>query len=514
MKKILELNHTEARAHLLKDESYFNFNLPPYFVFENLLKDVSALLERSGLDSFYSTYTNEKGKEKKHYPSGFEGVNFKLLSNKDGKFAWRPFQLIHPALYVNLVHTLTEEDNWNLLIQKFDEYQTNPQLGCYSIPLVSESEQSDQASSVLRWWQELEQQSIELALEFDYILHTDIADCYGSIYTHSVPWAFHTKSIAKDRRTDKTLLGNKIDAQLQAMSYGQTNGIPQGSVVMDLIAETVLGSADVALSLKIAELEITDYRIIRYRDDYRIFSNNPEDAEHIAKLLSEILVELGLRLNPNKTVISNRVISNSIKTDKLHYISRKNGSKSLQKHLMLIHKLSEEHPNSGSLVRSLTGYFKRVRRLEEINTNVKVLGSILVDIMLMSPRTYPTATAILSKLFSFVQSDEERILLLEKVQKKFSKVPNTGHVQIWLQRLTLKFEPEKNYDEILCRKVINPDADIWNSDWLKGDLKALIQDAAVVDREYIENMDPVVSKEEFELFKSDYDIQDAQAAEE
>lgn len=505
MKKILDLNHIEARTHLLKEESYFNFNLPPYFVFENLLKEVSTLLDKEKLDAFHSRYINEKDKEKKHFPSEFESVNLKLLSNKDGKYAWRPFQLIHPALYVDLVHTLTEEDNWNLLIQKFNEYQVNPQLGCYSIPLVSESEQSDQASSVLRWWQDLEQQSIELALEFDYILHTDIADCYGTIYTHSVPWALHTKRVAKERRRDMTLLGNKIDAQLQAMSYGQTNGIPQGSVVMDLIAEAILGSADFALSQKIEEMRITDYRIIRFRDDYRIFSNNPEDSEHIAKLLSEILADLGLRLNPNKTIISNKVIRNSIKTDKLHYISRKNGSKSLQKHLLLIHKLSQDHPNSGSLVRSLNVYFNRVRRLDKTKTNVVVLVSILVDIMLMSPRTYPTATAILSKLFSFIREEGERNSLLEKIQQKFSKVPNTAHVQIWLQRLTIKLQPDKEYNEILCRKVLDPDTVIWNSNWLQGDLKAIIQGTPIVDHEYIDKMDPVVSREEFELFKSEYD---------
>ena len=35
MKRILELNHTEARQYLLKAESYFNFDLPQYFVFQN-----------------------------------------------------------------------------------------------------------------------------------------------------------------------------------------------------------------------------------------------------------------------------------------------------------------------------------------------------------------------------------------------------------------------------------------------------------------------------------------------
>jgi len=55
------------------------------------------------------------------------------------------------------------------------------------------------------------------------------------------------------------------------MTYGQTNGIPQGSVLMDFIAEIVLGYTDLELSHKINQLKIEDYQIIRYRDDYRIF---------------------------------------------------------------------------------------------------------------------------------------------------------------------------------------------------------------------------------------------------
>jgi len=67
------------------------------------------------------------------------------------------------------------------------------------------------------------------------------------------------------------LLGNVIDDNLRNMTYGQTNGIPQGSVLMDFIAEIVLGYTDLELSHKINQLKIEDYQIIRYRDDYRIF---------------------------------------------------------------------------------------------------------------------------------------------------------------------------------------------------------------------------------------------------
>ena len=50
---------------------------------------------------------------------------------------------------------------------------------------------------------------------------------------------------------------------------------------MDLIAELVLGYADLKIASKIKAHSITDYKIIRYRDDYRIFTNNSREGECI-----------------------------------------------------------------------------------------------------------------------------------------------------------------------------------------------------------------------------------------
>lgn len=43
--------------------------------------------------------------------------------------------------------------------------------------------------------------------------------------------------------------------------------------------------------------EKEDYQIIRYRDDYRIFSNSREIAEKIVKTLAEVLAELNMHFN-------------------------------------------------------------------------------------------------------------------------------------------------------------------------------------------------------------------------
>ncbi len=44
---------------------------------------------------------------------------------------------------------------------------------------------------------------------------------------------------------------------------------------MDFIAEIVLGYADTLITTEIKAAKILDYKILRYRDDYRIFVNSP-----------------------------------------------------------------------------------------------------------------------------------------------------------------------------------------------------------------------------------------------
>lgn len=508
MKRITELNHTEAKAFFLKEESYFSFDLPQYFVFQRILEVVEIKLEGKLLSDFYASITTAEGKQKTIKPYDCENVNYTLLNNKDGKFAWRPLQLIHPAIYVSLVRKLTEEINWRHIIDKFIEFQSNPKIKCQSIPWQSEDELSDKALAVNQWWHLIEQQSIELALNFEYVLHTDISDCYGSIYTHSIPWALHTKPIAKADRA-KSLLGNIIDDHLRNMSYGQTNGIPQGSVLMDFIAEMVLGFADLELSEKLSKTAIEDYQIIRYRDDYRIFTNNPQNAELITKFLTEILIGLGMRLNAQKTIVSNNIVRDSIKPDKLYWIATQRRTRSLQEQLLLIHEFSSKFPNSGSLTKALTKYFNRIKVIKEYKGNLEVLISIIVDIAYKNPKTYPISSAILSKLLSLIDNVEIQDKILNVILKKFDKIPNTGHIKLWLQRITIKIDRNKKYEEPLCEKVNAKTAKIWNSDWLNADFQKLLIETTIIDEQIIEKIDKVIDSKEVELFKLDYETENA-----
>ncbi len=500
MKSILEFNNIEAKEFFLKQESYFNFDLPSYFKFDEMLNELSQEFEGNELEVYYKNINPRNRKPLSPIPSELENVNYTLLNNKDGKFAWRPFQLIHPALYVALVHKLTTTRNWRLIMERFIEFQENDRIQCHSIPVDSETDLSDKSASITIWWHEIEQKSLELALQYEFVLHTDISNCYGSIYTHSIPWALHTKSFAKQNRGSQ-YVGNVIDKYLRDMSYGQTNGIPQGSTLMDFIAEIILGYIDLNLTEKIEDANIEDYKILRYRDDYRIFTNNPQEAEEITKFLTEILIEQGMRLNAHKTMVSNTAIRDAISPDKRYWQSVKKGDKSLQGHLLIIHQLSELFPNSGSLSKALDKFFHRVSKVEETSENITVLISILIDIAFRNPRTYPVVCGILSKLLSLINDETDQNHLLELINNRFEKIPNTGHIKIWLQRVTIKIDPNIEYEERLCQRVIDDTVVIWNSDWLNDDIKAIIDNAELIDEDLIEEIDKVINEEEIQLFE-------------
>ncbi|WP_111745655.1 RNA-directed DNA polymerase [Salinisphaera orenii] len=490
---LLKLSHDDAQTFLLKPESYCSLDLPPYFGFEEILSDTKNVLNGKQLSSMW-----------REQPRNYEDVNYTILNNKDGKYAWRPFELIHPALYVSLVQTMTTEEGWKVICDRFKELSANPSIECLSLPVVSLSEEKDKAEQVSQWWHEVEQRSIELSLEYDYMLTTDITDCYGSIYTHSISWALHTKAIAKANKGPNALLGNRIDQHVQDMRYGQTNGIPQGSVLMDLIAEMVLGFADEILSAKLPEG--LDYKILRYRDDYRIFVKNPNDGDQIVKAITEVTSGLGLKLNPQKTRISSEVVGASIKDDKRAWISRKQTQASPQKHLFIIHDHSMHYPNSGSLTRALDTFYKRIYNKNIKQNEIRPLVAITVDIAYRNPRIYPIAAAIISVLLDKLKSKEMAKEITGLIKQKLEQLPNTGEMQIWLQRVTEFVDEDMKYNETLCQLVSGQKTGIWENAWIQSkDLKDAVVPEKIVNNDIIDDLKPRIQQSEFELFVSKYD---------
>ncbi len=495
MKRLIELSNEEAKKHFLKASSYFNEDMPSYISFEPILADVATVLNGRNYAEFKSAN-----------PSNYSSVNYSLITNKDGKFAWRPFELMHPAIYVSLINVICDTDNWKFITERLSEFDGGV-VECCSAPVMSLDDQTDIAKQIISWWQRVEQRSLAYSLEFNQVLHTDVTDCYGSLYTHSISWALHGIDEAKGKNGKNSLIGNKIDSHIQASRYGQTNGISQGSVLMDFVAEIILGYVDelINLELKTELKNQVDFRILRYRDDYRIYANSDDRAYGILKIVSDKLRIVGMKLGVSKTFSCRNVIEGSIKPDKLAGIELQDlgkvNAKTIQKQLLRLHSFGQRFPNSGALRRLVGEFHTDVSKQTEAPDDLEVQVAIATDIAFVSPATFPAVAGILSHLISLAPS-EEKLPLWTKVRDKMSRIPYNGYLEIWLQRVT---QPnavvEFVSDEPICQIVNGKDAMLWENSWisssaLKGALKVSKIVVAPMDK-----ISEVMQPEEVELFK-------------
>lgn len=239
------------------------------------------------------------------------------------------------------------------------------------------------------------------------------------------------------------------------MNYGETVGIPQGNVVSDFISELLLAYIDYKLVERLAEIK-TDlvYKILRYRDDYRIFTNSPVDSALIQRELSILLRRYKLNIGDAKTSSSSDIITGAIKEDKLFWLEhdpvikittdkfyqapkvflRKSLEKqrekaidgkaytkfikhnfhnriysaTLQKHLMILKIFSDKHPNSGQLIAAFLEFENRIASFdysdfEKTGTDIKVLIAILIDIIKKNPKVTEVGIKLLSTILQKVK---------------------------------------------------------------------------------------------------------------
>lgn len=492
MKSILSMSSIGARNYLLKSESYSNIELPIYFNFDAIIKHILKVTEGKNLSSFY----NDKIK-----PQDLDDVNYTIIKNKNGKYDWRPVELIHPFIYIQLVETITSMENWKFIKSRFKQYRKNKRINCCSIPGESATKKHDKKATIYNWINNVEQNTIKLSLSYKYMATTDISNCYASIYTHSIAWALYTKEEAKkkENRNNDKLLGNIIDSFLRKMNYNQTNGIPQGSVLTDFIAEIILGYADELLSEKLSDFDV-DYQIIRYRDDYRIFANSEIELNEILKVLTEVLFELNFKLNVTKTEITDNIIKDSMKKDKYELLNLYiNPKLTLEQKLLIIKQISDNYFSDRRIKSLITDlYEKEVKNLKRKPRHYAEIISIIVDIMYNKPGLYNISIAILSELLKKLSTNEKKYFI-DLIIKKFQNTPNTEYLNIWLQRLTINDSEEKDYDCNICKKVYDTKTKIWNSSWLNIDIK----EECIIDLETLKNISDVISSEEVDRFNID-----------
>jgi hypothetical protein len=540
-KNILTLNHEEAMDFFMKSEQYHGFELPEYFTFDDVLNYVREMI---------GTTPYEECLQEDIFPDSLSDVNLDILLNKDGRYAVRPIILANPFLYYFLVREVCCESNWQVIKDLFKKFNV-PHITSCAIPIIpNEKEAFHKATTINNWWNSMEQRSIELSLEYRYMFVTDITNCYGSVNPQTFDWAFSLKgtSIATDIQSP---IAQNIQKLLRAFQQGRNIGIPQGSAIFDFIGEIILGYSDLilheALLVKVKEYKeegktFPDYEIIRYRDDYRVFCSNKDALEDISYTLQQVLERLNFRMNSQKTKISESIVTDAVKSDKLAYIYNtpifnKKGVDfdSYEKHLLYILMFARQYPDSGSVKIMLSDIDKRIeewlhpqdekKKTESIvwgdvdlsddghlvkagnkkaktadfipGGSVRAMSAICIQIALENVGCAHYALRIISRMIDSVKDMKEKQAIIDLVYNKLCNQPNSDYNQLWLQNMTYT-QDKKNgtspYSLRLCQLVAGKKVQpLWNNEWLNSELAKNLPYDSIVNKETLKNVTPVIT---------------------
>ncbi|MCY9853233.1 antiviral reverse transcriptase Drt3b [Vibrio mediterranei] len=145
----------------------------------------------------------------------------------------------------------------------------------------------------------------ELESKFPFMFFLDVANCFDSIYTHTIAWAAKDKDYIKDNYVNwSNQFAQKLDTTMQRSNANETNGIPIGSEFSRIFAEVIFQRIDIniekTLKSEYSYVNRVDYQVLRYVDDYIVFGMTDEICTVVSNTISDCLSEYNLYINSEK----------------------------------------------------------------------------------------------------------------------------------------------------------------------------------------------------------------------
>jgi hypothetical protein len=199
----------------------------------------------------------------------------------------RTLGLLHPLAYARL-HTT--------IMANYDEIS---ELTSSKQSAIKIEEHIDGRIIIMNYESHEERTSIALEDTFGkrFRAHTDISNCFGSVYTHSLEWAIQGYEEAKKNLYAKPKhWSSLLDTAFRNTKRNETSGLPIGPAASNIAVEIILCRID-----KI--LEGHQFIFTRYIDDYTAYCESHDEAQNFIRLLAHELANYRLTLNLNKTTI-------------------------------------------------------------------------------------------------------------------------------------------------------------------------------------------------------------------
>jgi hypothetical protein len=199
----------------------------------------------------------------------------------------RSLAIPHPLAYAHLC--LCIHENWEHL----DYIEKN------ETSLIRPHQHKDGRLIIMDYEESIEkaQRSANLGFGRRFLVHTDISNCFPSIYSHAIPWATVGFAYAKAHKPPKYKAEwfNQLDEKLRWTKRNETQGIAIGPATSNVLSESILAKVDEALN--------KDFIFVRFIDDYTAYCRTEDETQEFIRRLAEELSKYKLLLNIGKTDI-------------------------------------------------------------------------------------------------------------------------------------------------------------------------------------------------------------------
>lgn len=220
-----------------------------------------------------------------------KALQFDLVEYKATRFnnVPRTLSLIHPLAYSRILTTLNA--NRDEILELMEDGNS----------AITAEEHNDGRMFIMNYEDHETKTKATLDISFGaaFRAHADVANCFGSIYTHSLEWAIVGYEEAKKKLQDRGApkhWSSELDTVLRSAKRKETTGLPIGPATSSIAVEIILAAVDKELANR--------FRFVRYIDDYTAYCATHIEAQEFIRALNIALSQYRLSLNLNKTKIT------------------------------------------------------------------------------------------------------------------------------------------------------------------------------------------------------------------
>lgn len=363
-----------TRLTRLLDRGFYPAELPPPFQSKNFSSVATSF---SPPNNYYGSTTF------------FDGATFRAVL--------RTFGVINPCSYFLLSKFVAE--NWSEIMSVL---RLSPSSGARpKFPSVTTNGRAIETASLAA--KRKSQQ--HLASSFPSILTVDINRFYGSIYTHSIPWAALGKQEAKRRYRARTLSGHwsdKLDMLVRNCNQRQTIGIPIGPDTSRIISEMVLARIDAELCTP--KSGITSSQVFHNIDDYQIGGFEIGDLENAQSHFVRTISRYELRLNDFKTSVDAGLSFAPTNFQRqFDVLENQKGKHFIEHFFELLYSIIPQHPNANVVGYALKRFSQKLAR----NPEKALVREYLQRLLFAAPHQARWVLPLLLGLYTHLGSNAE-----------------------------------------------------------------------------------------------------------